>query len=326
MGKADNAGRILIVAPAVLGELVLAHSLIKLLHQQYPTSEIDVLVDGAGHELTQRMPEVAASIVTPLSDRSLHLAKRYRLARTLSKRGYERAYILPSSLVSALVPALAGIKTRTGWRGQMRFGLLNDIRQLSPKRYPSTLERFVALAVKPGAELPANLPTPQLQPHPELQRQLCRRHQLSLEHSVLMLALGAQVGPVVAPAEQYLSVLTQYIAAGGQVWLCASEDHRHRAKQLQAALPATQRSACHLLTEWATPAEVLVLVAAAAGVISENTSVMHAAAAFAVPLLALAEPNASSRSLTASARVLVAAPESVTTEQLEAFVSKLESH
>jgi heptosyltransferase-2 len=302
---------------------VLAHSLIKQLHQQYPASEIDVLVDSAGHELTQRMPEVAASIVTPLSDKSLQLAKRFRLARTLAQRGYERAYILPNSLVSALVPALAGIKTRTGWRGQMRFGLLNDIRPLSPKRYPSTVERFVALAVPLGAALPDPLPAPQLQPQPELQLELCQRYQLSLARPVLMLALGAEAGPA---AEQYTSVLTQHIAAGGQVWLWAAQEHTPRVQQLQTALPAAQHSACRVLTEQAKPVEVLALVAATTLVISEHEGIMHAAAAFAVPLLALAEPSASSRSLTASARLVVAAPSTLTTEPLGALVSKLASH
>jgi lipopolysaccharide heptosyltransferase II len=68
---------------------------------------------------------------------------------------YEQAILLPNSLKSALVPFFAGIPKRTGWRGEMRFGLLNDMRKLDKQRYPLMIERFMALAYEPGAELPA---------------------------------------------------------------------------------------------------------------------------------------------------------------------------
>ncbi|CAM5231065.1 hypothetical protein SSTU70S_02741 [Stutzerimonas stutzeri] len=70
-----------------------------------------------------------------------------------------QAILLPNSLKSALVPFFAGIPKRTGWRGEMRFGLLNDIRKLDKQRYPLMIERFMALAFEPDAELPRPYPT-----------------------------------------------------------------------------------------------------------------------------------------------------------------------
>ncbi|WP_252720515.1 glycosyltransferase family 9 protein, partial [Acinetobacter baumannii] len=81
------------------------------------------------------------------------VATRRRIGRGLRGQ-YEQAILLPNSLKSALVPWFAGIPKRTGWRGEMRYGLLNDIRKLDKQRYPLMIERFMALAFEPGVELP----------------------------------------------------------------------------------------------------------------------------------------------------------------------------
>ncbi|MEJ2528789.1 MAG: lipopolysaccharide heptosyltransferase II, partial [Gammaproteobacteria bacterium] len=108
--------------------MVMAQSLFKLLRQQCPDGVIDVLAPGWSLPLLERMPEVADAIEMPVGHGSLELGTRYRLGRSLAGRGYTQAIVLPNSLKSALVPFWARIPRRTGWLGELRYGLLNDIR------------------------------------------------------------------------------------------------------------------------------------------------------------------------------------------------------
>lgn len=76
------------------------------------------------------MPEVNEAIPMPLGHGALEIGERRKLGHSLREKRYDRAYVLPNSFKSALVPFFAGIPHRTGWRGEMRYGLLNDVRVL----------------------------------------------------------------------------------------------------------------------------------------------------------------------------------------------------
>src|SRR5690349_10103798 len=127
--------QILIVGPAWVGDMVMAQTLFKLLRAQRPQAAIDVLAPGWSLPLLARMPEVRRGIEMPLGHGRLDLATRYRLGRRLAATRYDQAILLPNSFKSALVPTFAGIPRRTGWRGEMRYGLLNDLRNLDKARY-----------------------------------------------------------------------------------------------------------------------------------------------------------------------------------------------
>lgn len=77
------------------------------------------------------MPEVNEAIPMPLGHGALEIGERRKLGHSLREKRYDRAYVLPNSFKSALVPFFAGIPHRTGWRGEMRYGLLNDVRVLN---------------------------------------------------------------------------------------------------------------------------------------------------------------------------------------------------
>ncbi|WP_339615651.1 lipopolysaccharide heptosyltransferase II [uncultured Gilvimarinus sp.] len=288
MSNSSSARRTLIVGPSWVGDMVMAQSLFKLLRQAHPGSEIDVLAPAWSRPLTERMPEVAASIDMPLGHGQLLLGERYRLGRALAKRGYSRAYILPNSLKSALIPVFAGIETRIGWRGEMRFGLINDIRKLDPKRYPLMVERFAALAFAPGAPLPKALPRPELHVEPEALPALGEQYQLTLERPVLALCPGAEFGPAKQwPAEHYATVAARAIDAGWQVWLFGSEKDRAVAEAIIAEVPERDRKACYSLAGRTSLADAIDLMAAAAAVVSNDSGLMHIAAALGRPLVAV---------------------------------------
>jgi len=149
--------RILIVGPSWVGDMVMAQTLFTALKRQDSSCSIDVLALAWSRPILERMAEVADTIDMPVGHGTLDLASRRAVAADLRQRRYDQAIVLPNSLKSALIPMLAGIPLRTGWRGEMRFFLLNDIRRLDKDRYPLMVQRFVALALPPEAPPPEDL-------------------------------------------------------------------------------------------------------------------------------------------------------------------------
>ena len=154
---ADAPDAVLVVGPSWVGDMVMAQSLFRALRTNSADTAIDVLAPGWSLPLLARMPEVRAGIEMPLGHGRLGLSTRWQLGESLRGR-YRQAIVLPNSWKSALLPYAARIPLRTGWRGEMRYGLLNDIRTLDKKRYPMTVQRFVALAADAEAALPEILP------------------------------------------------------------------------------------------------------------------------------------------------------------------------
>lgn len=282
-------GRILVVGPSWVGDMVMAQSLFKVLKQRQPDVVIDVLAPAWSRPLLERMPEVRRGIDMPVGHGQLLLGERYRLGRRL--RGhYQRAILLPNSLKSALVPVFARIPVRTGWRGEMRYGLLNDIRKLDKSRYPLMVQRFVALAHPEGVVLPG-LPSPQL-PYPRLQveqsglPQLLENYQLNRDKPILVLCPGAEFGPAKRwPERHYAAVAEAKIAEGWQVWLMGSAKDAPVAESIRAALPETAREACIPLAGKTQLAEAIDLMSMANAVVSNDSGLMHIAAALQCPLV-----------------------------------------
>lgn len=182
----------------------MAQSLFILLKQQYPDGIIDVLAPAWSRPILARMPEVRHAIDMPVGHGSLMWSARRRVGRELRKEGYDQAIILPNSLKSALIPWFARIPQRTGWKGEMRYGLLNDLRVLDKQRYPLMVQRFDALALPKGGDLSEKLPAPDL--HADIERvpELRQRLGLSSERKVLALCPGAEFGPAKRWPEQHM--------------------------------------------------------------------------------------------------------------------------
>src|SRR6218665_2350821 len=123
--------KILVVGPAWIGDMMMAQTLFKLLKRRNPQVHIDVLASGWTRQLLARMPEVSAVIDMPLGHGTFGLGERRALGKSLIDKGYDQAIVLPNSFKSALIPFFARIPLRTGWRGEMRYGLLNDVRALN---------------------------------------------------------------------------------------------------------------------------------------------------------------------------------------------------
>ena len=158
MNRDTSPARALIVAPAWIGDAVMAQPLFIRLRQRFPDIRLDALAPRWVAPVLQRMPEISTTIDNPFAHGELSLAARYRLARELAQQNYQRAYILPNSLKSVLIPFLAGIPERIGFTGEARYGLLNRRHTLDETALPQMAERFAQLAEAPGAALPRPLP------------------------------------------------------------------------------------------------------------------------------------------------------------------------
>ncbi len=277
--------RILIIGPSWVGDMVMAQSLFIALKNNHPDADIDVLAPAWSRPILERMPEVRSSIDMPIGHGQLLLQERRELGQSL-KGQYDQAIVLPNSLKSALIPYFADIPVRTGWRGEMRYLLLNDIRKLDKDYYPLMVERFVALAHPKGSILERPLPNPALKVDLEQAQQLRQRFELSSERPVLALCPGAEFGPAKRwPEEHYAAVAREKIDQGWQVWLLGSAKDQAVAEAIKEHMQPGEQEHCHILAGATELAEAIDLLSLADAVISNDSGLMHIAAALQKPLV-----------------------------------------
>lgn len=278
---------ILIIGPSWVGDMVMAQTLFICLKHQHPSCNIDVLAPEWSRPILERMPEVRQALSFPVGHGVLDLATRRRVAQGLRGQ-YQQAILLPNSLKSALVPFLAGIPKRTGWKGEMRYGLLNDLRKLDKARYPLMIERFMALAFEPDAALPQPYPHPQLRIETHSRDQALARFGLSLDRPVLALCPGAEFGESKRwPAAHFAEVAERKIREGWQVWLFGSKnDHPVGEEILARLIPGLREEAVNLAGETSL-AEAIDLLSCADAVVSNDSGLMHVSAALGRPLAAV---------------------------------------
>ncbi|HQQ63384.1 MAG TPA: lipopolysaccharide heptosyltransferase II [Pseudomonadales bacterium] len=283
----ENPNAILVIGPAWVGDMVMAQVLFSLLKKQDPDCVIDVLAPAWSAPLLARMPEVRASFDMPLSHGEFGFSARKQIGESLRGK-YSQAILLPNSWKSALVPYFAGIPLRTGWLGEMRHGLLNDTRKLDKSKYPLMIERFAALAMKKNSLLPAKLPHPRLVIDEEQRFAAIEKYDLPVDRPVLALCPGAEFGPSKRwPEKHYTAVAAQKIADGLQVWIFGSENDAQVAENIRKALPQEKRDHCRNLAGKTSLAEAIDLLSCASAVVSNDSGLMHIAAALNRPLVAV---------------------------------------
>ena len=276
--------RILIVAPSWIGDMVLAQPLLKLLHARHSGLALDVLAPRWTLPLLGRMPEVRLAITSPFAHGDLELGERYGLGRTLARESYDQAIVLPNTFKSALAPFFAGIPVRTGYIGELRHWLLNDARKLDEKRFPQLAQRYAALALPRGEPLPQPLPTLSLRVDESDRRAIMGRLGLDRGRPAAALCPGAEFGPAKRWPARYFAELAQGLAAHGcAVWLIGSQNDR----PVGAEIAQASGGICRNLCGETTLTEAIDLLASCSLVVSNDSGLMHVAAALGRPLVAL---------------------------------------
>lgn len=277
--------KILIIGPAWVGDMMMAQVLFKLLVQQDPSIKLDVLAPPHSGPLVTRMPEVNYFIPSSLKHGELDLRQRWTLAQKLRQNHYDQAIVLPNSWKSALIPWLARIPVRTGWRGEFRYGLLNDLRVLNKKTLPLMIQRFAALTFKKNSALPEELPWPELKIDQNSVAESLKKVGLSYPvQPVLALCPGAEFGEAKRwPPQYYAQVAMKKLEEGYAVWLFGSPKEQADAAQIMAL--TDQR--CVDLTGKTQLTQAIDLLSLASCVVSNDSGLMHIAAALNKPLVAI---------------------------------------
>jgi heptosyltransferase-2 len=285
-GKAPATGAspILIVPYMWIGDFVRCHSVVRLLKARFPDRPVDVLTTAMVAPLLDYMPGVRKGIVFDLPRKRLALCAHRALATHLRAEGYGDALIMPRTWKSALAPALARIPVRTGFVGEMRFGLINDLRP-GEKALPRMVDRCAALALPKHAALPAAWPHPQLVvPREEVSRWR-ERMGLTQAHPVAVLAPGA-VGPSKRwPAAAYAELAGQLGEQGFSVWVIGGPQEQPLAAEIGAPSPD-----CRDLTGPDLRNAILALAAADVA-ISNDSGLLHVAAALGTPSIGIFGPT-----------------------------------
>jgi heptosyltransferase-2 len=274
--------KILIVGPSWVGDMVMAQSLFMSLKAD-GECEIDVLAPAWSLPILSRMPEVRRGVVMPLGHGQFGLAARRNLGKELSREGYDQSIVLPGSFKSALVPFFARIPQRTGFRGEMRYGLINDMRPLDRALLPMTVQRFVALGQRETATAPVFPPSPRLHANPDNQTALRKRFKLDTARPAIVFMPGAEYGPAKQWPPTHYDKLAHLLAARGfQIWVLGSE------KDTAAARPITNGNPSVLdFTGHTSLGDAVDLIALSSAAVCNDSGLMHVAAALDVPLVAI---------------------------------------
>lgn len=277
------SGKILVVGPSWVGDMVMAQSLFQRLKAQNPKLFLSVLAPAWCEALLSRMPEVDAAVVMPVGHKQLQLGMRWQLARELNKQSFKQVIVLPGSLKSALIPFFAGIKKRTGFVGEQRYGLLNDIRKLDKQTLALNVERFLVLGSQDHT-LPKVIPTPTL--NVDIDAQTKARNAFGLIENKPMLALcpGAEFGPAKQwPATHFAALAQEKVKDGWQVILLGSQADG----EICAQINALAKGGCNDLSGKTTLTQVMDVLSLADFVVSNDSGLMHIAAAYNRPLVAI---------------------------------------
>jgi len=277
-------GRILVVGPSWVGDMVMAQSLFITLKRQQPDAAIDVLAPEWSLPILERMPEVADGLAMPVGHGQLGLGKRWQLGKSLRARNYTQAIVLPNSYKSALVPWVANIPQRTGFRGEWRYGLLNDIRTLDREQLPMTVQRYVALGLPAHQSVAMDLPRPRLQRSPERLAELIRTLGLDTSRPAAALMPGAEFGPAKQwPATHFAALAQARLEQGEQVWLLGSAKDRPVGDAIAGIAGEGVRNLCGQTQL----ADAVDLIGAARVAVTNDSGLMHVAAALDTPVVAI---------------------------------------
>lgn len=278
--------KILIVGPSWIGDMVMAQSLFITLKKQNPGVSIDVLALAWTKPLLERMPEVNKAITMPVSHGQFGWKMRKNLGHELKQTGYDQAIVLPNSWKSALIPWFAGIPVRTGWKGEIRYGLINDIRQLDKQALPLMVQRYVSLAYPASQSKTApDYPIPKMVANSVV----TLPPMLSANQKRLILCPGAEFGPAKQwPTTHYADLAKSYLEQGWQILILGSEADRNTGNEISSLV--NDDNLFNLCGETKLD-EAIDILATADQVVSNDSGLMHIAAALQKPLVAIYGPT-----------------------------------
>ena len=288
---------ILVISPSWVGDMMMSNALYQQLKTNYPDCEIDVMAPDWCRPLLARMPQVRNALSMPIGHGAFRLAERYRLGKALRNQ-YDLAIVLPNSLKSALIPFFAKIPKRRGWKGESRYGLLNDLRT-NKNDYPMMVQRYVALAFEKG-QVPSaenlQIAFPYLQTQAVEIAATKAKFETALKQTenraVIGFCPGAEFGPAKRwPHYHYAKLAEMLIEKGYAIYLFGSKKDQEVGEQIRQSMPESLQPYCLNLAGLTDLNQAVDLIAECTAVVSNDSGLMHIAAALNKPLVALYGPT-----------------------------------
>jgi heptosyltransferase II len=280
--NSDDTRPVLIIPYMWIGDFVRGHTVVRVLKQRWPNRPVDLLTTSLCAPLVDYMPGVRSAIISDLPRSRLAVAKQWALAAELRARGYGTALVLPRTWKSAIAPALAGIPERIGFVGEARFGMINRWRW-GEKALPRFIDKNAALALPDGAALPAEWPAPQLKvPAGETERW---RQTNGLGSGPAVALAPGSVGA--SKRWTYYPEAARLLAERGlDVWVVGGPGEKALAAEILAGGGPRVRD----LTGSDLRNGILAMAAASVA-ISNDSGLMHIAAALGTPTLGIFGPT-----------------------------------
>jgi lipopolysaccharide heptosyltransferase II len=288
MNRASTSAQapVLIVPYVWIGDFVRCHSVVKLLQTQAPDRPVDIVSSTLCAPLADYMPGIRNTIVIDLPRRRLGLSLQWQLAARLRESRYGQALVMSRKWKAALAPFLAGIPCRTGFAGEARFGLLNDVR-FGERKLPRMIDQMGALALPKDATLPAEWPLPELVvPQQEIEDWRKRNSLIADGRPVVTLAPGAVGAGKAWPPEHYGALARALAQDGVSIWVLGGSNETPIAEQIAAQGGDRVRD----LTSNDLRNAILANAAADAAV-TNDSGLMHVAAAIGTPTIAIFGPT-----------------------------------
>jgi len=281
----ENIAKILVFGPSWVGDMVMAQSLFRLLHQRNNNVVIDVVAPAWSQPLIARMPEIRRSIDMPLGHGKFNPMQRLQMGKALIDEKYDQAIILPYTWKSALLPFGAKIPKRTGFVGEVRWGLLNDIRPLDKQKLPMMVERYVALAYeKDKFEKQQEFPYPKLATDQDKQQSVLNKLGLKSDKALVAFCPGAEYGPAKRwPPEYFAALAKKLVAENYDVCLLGSA----KDSDIAAEINKVSNNVCYDLTGKTSLEDAIDLLASAKLAVCNDSGLMHIAAAVDTSIVAI---------------------------------------
>lgn len=280
--------KILVISPAWIGDMIMSQSFYISLKKLYPQAQIDVLAPNWCKPILERMPEINQALEMPLGHGEFSLSTRWKLGKKLANNNYTHSYTLPNSAKSALIPFFAKIPYRCGWKGEMRYGLLNDLRA-DKKIFQYMVERYVALAYS-ESEMLSNVtlnscPKPKLNVELDNQRDVMEKLGLNKNKKIIGLCPGAEFGPAKRwPPSYYAALANELINLGYQIWLFGSAKDRETTSEI---VDTCAKDDLHNLAGKTDIVSAIDLIDLCELVVCNDSGLMHIAAALSPKIIAI---------------------------------------
>ncbi len=283
--------KILIVGPSWVGDAVMAQTLFKLIKEKNNNTVIDVLAPSWALSVFKRMKEINQIIEMPFGHGEIRLKERRSFGLGLKVNKYDQAIVLPNSLKSSLIPFFADIPIRTGWRGELRYFFLNDIRKLVKKDYPRMIDRFCALGVKKGEELP-EIKSPSLITDKSNLSKIIKLNSIYEDKKILTICPGAEFGPAKRwPSNYFAEVAAYYLKKNWNVLVFGSHNDEIIGNNIEKGINKRLSGGLYNLIGKTSLIDAIDLLSHCKKVVTNDTGLMHISAAVNTPLVAVYGPS-----------------------------------